>query len=82
MDYKSRIISMIEKIEKPGTLEYLYTFIYSQKNGANAMDYRKEIIERLTKIQSEKILRYIYLFLVDIPERYWRQSNGLQERNY
>ena len=81
MDYKSGIISMIEKIEKPGTLEYLYTFIYlfiySQKDGANAMDYRKEIIERLTKIQSEKILRYIYLFLVDIPERYWRQSNGL-----
>lgn len=76
MDYKSGIISMIEKIEKPG-LEYLYTFIYSQKDGANAMDYRKEIIERLTKIQSEKILRYIYLFLVDIPERYWRQSNGL-----
>ena len=75
MDYKSGIISMIEKIEKPGTLEYLYT--YSQKDGANAMDYRKEIIERLTKIQSEKILRYIYLFLVDIPERYWRQSNGL-----
>jgi hypothetical protein len=28
MDYKSGIISMIEKIEKPGTLEYLYTFIY------------------------------------------------------
>lgn len=27
MDYKSGIISMIEKIEKPG-LEYLYTFIY------------------------------------------------------
>lgn len=28
MDYKSGIISMIEKIEKPGTLEYPYTFIY------------------------------------------------------
>lgn len=73
MDYKSGIISMIEKIEKPGTLEYLYTFIYLfLERWANAMDYRKEIIERLTKIQSEKILRYIYLFLVDIPERYWR----------
>jgi len=27
MNYKKGIISMIESIEKPGTLEYLYTFI-------------------------------------------------------
>lgn len=27
MNYKKEIISMIESIEKPGTLEYLYTFI-------------------------------------------------------
>jgi len=27
MDYKREIIEMVEKIEKPGTLEYLYIFI-------------------------------------------------------
>jgi hypothetical protein len=27
MDYKRKIIEMVEKIEKPGTLEYLYTYI-------------------------------------------------------
>lgn len=27
MDYKRKIIEMVEKIKNPGTLEYLYTFI-------------------------------------------------------
>lgn len=27
MDYKKELIEMIQKIEKTGTLEYLYTFI-------------------------------------------------------
>ncbi len=27
MDYKKEIIGMINGIKKPGTLEYLYTFI-------------------------------------------------------
>lgn len=71
MDYKSGIISMIEKIEKPGTLEYLYTFIYLfilRKMGLTLWITEKRSLNGLPK-SSQKRFYAIFIFFWLISQK-------------
>lgn len=71
MDYKSGIISMIEKIEKPGTLEYLYTFIYLfilRKMGLTLWITEKRSLNGLPKF-SQKRFYAIFIFFWLISQK-------------
>lgn len=63
MDYKERIIALLEKVKTEQTLNRVYKLLEYLYLREDKVDYKKEIIEMLEKIDNICWLRSIYVFM-------------------
>lgn len=66
MDYKKKIITLLDKVKTEQTFKQVYKLLEYLYLRRHRMDYKKEAVQMLQEINDDSLLEFFYRFIARV----------------